>query len=193
MGAAVDEATRKLANAVEARIKTVSRRANGGANLGLEVHADDYDHVKDFLPGMRFLVAFVRIDENENLVRGDKPDLVVEDQSSVRSDSLGVSQRTNVSERPQLDRPEETTETPPRVNLATRAALLVQNRQFQMWCHETFETALTATAADQWLKEKCKIKSKREIVPDSYAASMLTWIRSAFDTWLKENPTSRFA
>src|SRR5262249_31743884 len=68
------------------------------------------------------------------------------------------------------------------------AGILINDRQFQMWLAEYSGLAPNAEAGDAWLKTKCNVTSKTQIIKGTHAGAMFEWVRAAFKSWKDANP-----
>lgn len=68
----------------------------------------------------------------------------------------------------------------------TQAGILCNDPQFQRFAAETVlgkGAQFTSTAAAEFLRRKCDIKSRSELVTNAAAASRLAALRTDFDAW----------
>ena len=149
--------------AIEAKIRSWSKRANGEVAISIIVHSDDKQHVEWISPGMRMAVGFAEINDDESI-------------------SQPATEETTAEIAHVLDKPLE--KGPPagvHNPYSRRAGILACDVDYQNYIRAPGEDR--ASFAASYIRHLCKVDSRKDILPGSEAAALFDREYNDFIIW----------
>ena len=184
-----DISTIARANAisVEAKLVRHSKRTDGGINIGLAIHPHGIPQALiDAQLGDRFMVALVQIDEHEQPIQRTDASAPVEGDAPGPS-TLAVVQTASASANGRGQPSPARKPVDPERRLTQRAAILCGDGLFQKYLNEHSPLGcgpcIDKDDAKRIVCEICQVKSRKDIIPGTVAATRWDFLESSFVCW----------